>query len=311
MKKTNILKSVTGILLMFVIAVGMVMIPVEARAEQTPAPRMPQDDDESYIFSLDASGLREENWECNKKLSDTGSFALYTISKRDDLLSADWPSDLVVYVTKYNLGSGGVAVLTYRPTADGMWERNNNGRSCSGSDNPKDVIADYFNNMNAQTINDYYISKGMAAYWEVYGPPTPAPEPYAGDGSAHVHKWVFGTIYEATESADGLEGEYCSCGAIKNTSVITSGGVIVNNTYAMIDAAKPGQNIVLDMKMMCNLSQEFMKKLASKNTCSYTLRLIYKNKLYEYSIPAGAVFDTSLEYYGPEKLMEMFEYIQK
>lgn len=309
MKKTNVLKSVIGILLMLVITFGMVMIPVEARAEA--APRMPLEGDDSYIYFWDVTVPCEDNKERNKKLIDTGSFASYTISKRDDLLSADWPSDLVVYVTKYTFGSDSVAVLTYRPTADGMWERNNNGRSCSGSDNPKDVIADYFNNMNAQTINDYYIAEGMAAYWEVYGPPTPAPEPYAGDGSAHVHKWVFGTIYEATESADGLEGEYCSCGAIKNTSVITSGGVIVNNTYAMIDAAKPGQNIVLDMKMMCNLSQEFMKKLASKNTCSYTLRLIYKNKLYEYYIPAGAVFDTSLEYYGPEKLMEMFEYIQK
>lgn len=291
---------------MFVIAVGMVMITVEARAEQTPAPRMPQDDDTSYISHVD-----EPNSETNRELSTIDSFKSYTISPRADGPSADWPSDLVVYVTRYIDGvTPSVAVLTYRPTADGTWERNNYGSPCSGVEDPKSVIAARFDGWSEQDIN-YSIANGMAAYWEVYGPPTPAPEPYAGDGSAHVHKWVFGTIYEATESADGLEGEYCSCGAIKNTSVITSGGVIANNNYAMIDAAKPGQNIVLDMKMMCNLSQEFMKKLASKNTCSYTLRLIYKNKLYEYRIPAGAVFDTSLEYYGPEKLMEMFEYIQK
>lgn len=298
MKKTNVLKSVIGILLMLVITLGMVMIPVEARAEA--APRMPRGDDDSYIFRMD-----EPNWDRNKRLSTIDSFKCYTIPRKDD-----WPSDLVVYVTRYDDGSDGVAVLTYWPTADGMWERNNNGSSCSGDDDPQSKIDGYFDGKNEAVINGL-IANGMAAYWKVYGPPTPGPEPYAGDGSAHVHKWVFGTIYEATESADGLEGEYCSCGAIKNTSVITSGGVIVNNTYAMIDVAKPGQNIVLDMKMMCNLSQEFMKKLASKNTCSYTLRLIYKNKLYEYYIPAGAVFDTSLEYYGPEKLMEMFEYIQK
>lgn len=300
MKKTNILKSVTGILLMFVIAVGMVMIPVEARAEQTPAPRMPLENDTSYYWK------DGEYVDTNKPLSETGSFASYTISKR-----SDWPSDLVVYVTKYNDGSDSIAVLSYQFRDEGMWNRSYyGGAPCEDSDYPQGKIAEWFENRTAEIVNGY-IANGMAAYWEVYGPPTPAPEPYAGDGSAHVHKWVFGTIYEATESADGLEGEYCSCGAIKNTSVITSGGVIVNNTYAMIDAAKPGQNIVLDMKMMCNLSQEFMKKLASKNTCSYTLRLIYKNKLYEYRIPAGAVFDTSLEYYGPEKLMEMFEYIQK
>lgn len=302
MKKTNVLKSVIGILLMFVITFGMVMIPVEARAEA--APRMPLEDDTSYYWK------DGEYVDTNKPLSETGSFASYIISKR-----SDWPSDLVVYVTKYNDGSDSIAVLRYQFTGNGMWNRNYyGGEYCGGSDDPQGKIAEWFENRTAEIVNGF-IANGMAAYWEVYGPPTPGPEPYAGDkaeyGPMHIHKWVFGTIYEATESADGLEGEYCSCGAMRNTSVITSGGVTVNNTYAMIDAAKPGQNIVLDMKMMCNLSQEFMKKLASKNTCSYTLRLIYKNKLYEYYIPAGAVFDTSLEYYGPEKLMEMFEYIQK
>lgn len=300
MKKTNVLKSVIGILLMLVITFGMVMIPVEARAEA--APRMPQGGDTSYIWQSDGCE------EVKKPLSKIESFASYIISK-----SEDWPSDLVVYVTRYRDGlSENIGVLQYCSEDDnGMWNRSYyGGAPCEGSDDPQGKIAEWFVNRTAVIVNGY-IAEGMAAYWKDYGPPTPAPEPYTGDGSAHVHKWVFGTIYEATETTDGLEGEYCSCGAIKNTSVITSGGVIVNNTYAMIDVAKPGQNIVLDMKMMCNLSQEFMKKLASKNTCSYTLRLIYKNKLYEYYIPAGAVFDTSLEYYGPEKLMEMFEYIQK
>lgn len=300
MKKTNVLKSVIGILLMLVITFGMVMIPVEARAEA--APRMPRGDDTSYIWQSGECDAR------NTQLSAIESFARYTITKR-----YDWPSDLVVYVTRYYDGpSESIGVLQYCPEdGNGMWKRNNYGTYIEGERrSAQTVMGDYFDRRDLADVNSL-IANGMAAYWEVYGPPTPGPEPYAGDGSAHVHKWVFGTIYEATESADGLEGEYCSCGAIKNTSVITSGGVIVNNTYTMIDAAKPGQNIVLDMKMMCNLSQEFMKKLASKNTCSYTLRLIYKNKLYEYYIPAGAVFDTSLEYYGPEKLMEMFEYIQK
>lgn len=303
MKKTNVLKSVIGILLMLVITFGMVMIPVEARAES--APRMPLGGDTSYIFHVD-----EPNSEPNRELSTIDSFKCYTIPQKEG-----WPSDLVVYVTRYIDGvTPSVAVLTYWPTPDGTWERNNYGSPCSDDADPKSVITAHFDGWSEQGINER-IANGMAAYWEVYGPPTPGPEPYAGDkaeyGPMHIHKWVFGTIYEATETTDGLEGEYCSCGAIKNTSVITSGGVIVNNTYEMIDVAKPGQNIVLDMKMMCNLSQEFMKKLASKNTCSYTLRLIYKNKLYEYYIPAGAVFDTSLEYCGPEKLMEMFEYIQK
>lgn len=128
--------------------------------------------------------------------------------------------------------------------------------------------------------------------------------------ASHTHNWVYGIIYGATEDTDGLEGEYCSCGATRNTSIIPAGDIIISNNYAKIDAAKSGQNIVLDMKTMCNLSQTFMKKLASKNNCSFTIKLKYLNKSYEFYIPAGTSFNTDLEYYGPEKLMEMFEYKQ-
>ena len=154
------------------------------------------------------------------------------------------------------------------------------------------------------------ITSGYPYFW-VDEIPAPADDVTSSSHSApHTHNWIYGIIYDATEDTDGLEGEYCLCGATRNTSIIPAGNIIISNNYAKIDAAKSGQNIVLDMKTMCNLSQTFMKKLASKNNCSFTIKLKYLNKSYEFYIPAGTSFNTDLEYYGPEKLMEMFEYKQ-
>ena len=126
----------------------------------------------------------------------------------------------------------------------------------------------------------------------------------------HEHNWVFKTIYEPTEEADGLEGECCECGAVRNTSAISAANFLLLNKYKQIENAQIGQNVVLDMKWMNSLSSAFMKRLAQKNSSSYTIRFIYDKKQYEVYIPQGAVYDTSLKYYGPEKLMEMFEYKQ-
>lgn len=47
--------------------------------------------------------------------------------------------------------------------------------------------------------------------------PTPTPTP-APSSPTHVHEWVEGEIYAATQYSDGLGGTYCkSCGAIKES----------------------------------------------------------------------------------------------
>ncbi len=161
------------------------------------------------------------------------------------------------------------------------------------------------------TAENYGLDHASYKYVKFVEYPVPRPSNGANTNTnTHTHQWKYGTIYNATEDTDGLEGEYCSCGAIKNTTVIPSGDAIINNNYAKIDAAKAGQSIVINMKTMCNLSNAFMKRIAAKNDCSFTIRLIYKNKAYEFYIPAGTQFDTDLEYYGTECLMGMFEYKQ-
>ncbi len=206
----------------------------------------------------------------------------------------NWSHNLKIWGTPY--GDTAYRSLKYDNTVPNQWEY------LVGSSTSIQEIG----MKSEDEIYSDFISYGYAFFWV-----TDSGSCDLGNSSEnHTHSWTYGTIVEATESTDGLEGEYCACGAIRNTTVISAGGAIVDNSIAKIDAAKSGQSIVIDMKTMCNLSQAFMKKLAEKNSTSFTIKLIYNNKPYEFYVPAGTQFDTSLPYYGPEKLMEMFEYKQ-
>lgn len=76
-----------------------------------------------------------------------------------------------------------------------------------------------------------------------------------------------------------------------------------------IKQARALSETVLELKRMCNLPGYFMKSLASRPDVNFTLRMTVEgNKRYEFYIPMGTVFDTSLDYYGYQKLMTMFDY---
>lgn len=123
------------------------------------------------------------------------------------------------------------------------------------------------------------------------------------------HSWEHRTLYEPTENCDGEEADVCTkCGATVNRQSIPAFYGFLSNRYEQIDSAKSGSNTVLDLRDNCNLSQDFMKRLAKKNDCNFTIKFEYKHVHYELDIPAGTKFDTSLEWYGPEKLMEMFTF---
>lgn len=93
-----------------------------------------------------------------------------------------------------------------------------------------------------------------------------------GSGYAHVHNFVHCIITNPTEEMDGLEGEQCVCGAIRNTSVISSDIVFYENLYKKIDNAKSGQTIVLELNRRNTFTKEFLEKLAAKNNTNFVIR---------------------------------------
>ncbi len=131
----------------------------------------------------------------------------------------------------------------------------------------------------------------------------PAPAP-------HIHSFVTGTIYEATCNSDGLEGTYCStCGFIKESSPISAFGYTLD-TYAQqkMDVAKSGQNIVLEFGELSSFPKSFMEKIAQKVAAGVSFEFRYKvnHKLQKIKIPAYSTVDTSLDWYGHDKMAELY-----
>ena len=129
------------------------------------------------------------------------------------------------------------------------------------------------------------------------------------NASAHVHTWKYGTIFDATEDTDGLEGYYCSCGATKETTVIPSITAIYKNRYTQMDQAGKGEVITLKMGEWNTYSKEFMQHLISATERGVTVKLDYKyeKKNYVTTVPAGTTMDLAYDYYGPLFIQSLFE----
>ena len=143
--------------------------------------------------------------------------------------------------------------------------------------------------------------------------PDPEPEPVLSDQSAsaptHVHSFTWGTIIEPTIEHDGLEGEVCSCGAVRNAQPLSAYGYALNE-YAtpMINAAKSGQTITFEFGEYNSFPKSFMEKLIVKSAQNVTFVFEYKwnHKLQTITIPAGTPIDLNFDWYGPAKMAELY-----
>lgn len=154
----------------------------------------------------------------------------------------------------------------------------------------------------------FILGETLYIHWDpidyVFTITRPAPTGNSGSeesGYAHVHNFVHCIISNPTEEMDGLEGEQCVCGAIRNTSVISSDIVFYENLYKKIDNAKSGQTIVLELNRRNTFTKEFLEKLAAKNNTNFVIRLTGNdNKRYEFSLTAGALdgMEFTEKYYG-------------
>lgn len=228
------------------------------------------------------------------------------------------------------------ATVKYEVTSDGLKK---NDVSFSGTDDVIVVIADSDNTFmeiknslsdNIVTVEYVWIGKGsdtiertstlnlspgygvfipgetLYIHWDpidyVFTITRPAPTGYSGsEGSGHVHNFVHCIITDPTAESDGLEGERCSCGAVRNTSVISADFAFYDELYKKIDNAKSGQTIVLELKRRNTFTKELLEKLAAKNNTNFVIRLTGNdNKRYEFSLTAGALdgMEFTEKYYG-------------
>ncbi len=139
---------------------------------------------------------------------------------------------------------------------------------------------------------------------------TPKSPAIASGNSAHTHNFTWQTITEPTLYSDGLAGDVCSiCGFAKNTQPVSSYGYAING-YAtkLVNESKSGQVIKLDFGEFNSFPKAFMEKVAAKSAQNVTFIFTYKwnHVKQEIKIPAFSNVDTSLDWYGPATMQQLY-----
>ena len=170
-----------------------------------------------------------------------------------------------------------------------------------------DILVNWFGLGPGDTVTVNWKTNGDIIDFSLVSPDDS--QPSSGKSNAHVHNFKWQTIVEPTKDADGLEGELCSCGAMKNTQPISAMAYALN-TYAnsLINAAKPGQTITFEFGEWNSFPKSFMVKLVEKNSQNVTFVFHYKwnHVKQEIKIPAGTPIDLNFDWYGPAKMAELY-----
>lgn len=137
-------------------------------------------------------------------------------------------------------------------------------------------------------------------------PPVVEAEP---SSAAHTHNYVWQTIVEPTKDQDGLECEYCVCGATRNIQRISAlGFTLTEYATPMVVNAKPGQTVEIDFGELNSFPKSFMEKVAVKTqqNVSFGFHYNWNHVGQEIKIPAGTEVDTDFDWYGPAKMAELY-----
>ena len=125
----------------------------------------------------------------------------------------------------------------------------------------------------------------------------------------HNYEWIVEN--EPTEDETGLLVEKCTkCGNIRSSQVIPAikddyGRCMYERTKQIL-RAKSGQTITIDIGYWDTLPKSFFEALANKRDITIKVKFMYKGKHYEFTVAPGQTIDTSLDYYGPEMLIQKY-----
>lgn len=140
--------------------------------------------------------------------------------------------------------------------------------------------------------------------------PNPGPSPAPAPAPGHNHEFVTEIVSEPNEMSDGEEVVRCKiCGYELERNPISAYGYALNS-YAprMLNAAKTGDNVTLDFKEWNSFPKSFMEQIKAKVDAGVTVTFKYKynHVLYEITIPAYSKVDTSLDWYGPMCMYQIY-----
>ena len=126
---------------------------------------------------------------------------------------------------------------------------------------------------------------------------------------SHEYEWIVEN--DPTYDTTGLRVNKCKkCGSVCASQIIPAMkddfGASQEYFSQKIKQAKAGQTITIDFGNWNTLTKTFFEELSKKRDITMVIRFRYKNQNYEFTIDKNQTIDTSLPYYGPEKLIQLY-----
>ena len=111
----------------------------------------------------------------------------------------------------------------------------------------------------------------------------------------HEHSYSWVTVQEATTEQDGIEEYRCSCGDVKERSVIPASQALVNGLFDALKSTSQNGTVKFDTGRWYTLSDYLIKKLAERSDVTVEITFEYEKKPYKMVIPAGVDYAALLE----------------
>lgn len=122
---------------------------------------------------------------------------------------------------------------------------------------------------------------------------TPSADPTKIE-EVHEHFYSWETVQEATTEQDGIEEYRCSCGDVKERSVIPASQALVSGLLDIVKNAPLNGVVQYDSGRLYTMSDYIIKKLAERSDVTTVITFEYERKPYKMTIPAGVDYSAIL-----------------
>ena len=120
-------------------------------------------------------------------------------------------------------------------------------------------------------------------------------EPASSQAPLHEHSFGWVTVQTASAMQDGLEELRCSCGIVKERSVVPASQAYVNELYQNLSQALAEGEVSFDSGRIYTISDYLIRKLQERADVTTTITFEYNQDKYRMLIPAGVDYSELLE----------------
>lgn len=119
--------------------------------------------------------------------------------------------------------------------------------------------------------------------------------PASSQAPLHEHSFNWVTVQTASAMQDGLEELRCSCGIVKERSVVPASQAYVNELYQNLSQALAEGEVSFDSGRIYTISDYLIRKLQERADVTTTITFEYNQDKYRMMIPAGIDYSELLE----------------